>query len=591
MTAPDPLQVARSLVELGVPVFACPPGDGPKGYKLPQAWQTIKPDPRRLEVYRPGYALAAVCGHVYDVLDRDPRNDPGPLPCEWPTVYGIAGTPGGGEHYYVAATGLPKAKLGQGWDLQAGTAEGGRGFVFLPGTTGYGWVDPPRPVLGTPNLAPLKRYLAQRAPVLASVPRGSLGEAIPRGQHQETLFRYAASLRARGVPESEAAVLVEARAGDCEPPWAGPDSPWDAVRHAYSRYPAGEPALGVELVGFGPAPAGAQGPSGGPPTAEQSALTYADWDALEAAPPVPVDWLVPGVLAAGRGHLIYSPSGHGKSLIALEWAATLARAGRRVLYCDWENSLEGDVWPRLTRMGFAAADLAGLRFLSFPQFRPLDVDGSELVAAALDQQCGLVMLDTASRTIRGPENDNDTWNAWDRATGVLLRRQGVGFVRWDHSGKDVERGARGGSAKGTDVDLIWRFEATKSSDGEIVTLTNEKSRILAPEKVQQFRRHDNPLRHEKVAVALDASMAKKLLVFELLQDLDVPLEEGRDKIKARLEAAKVQISNGALGEVLKARRQLAEHELEVPPAWLAQALADGCWSFGGASPVTWGASG
>lgn len=519
------LQVARALIARGVPVFACPPGDGPKGFRLPVAWQKFEPDEKRLKVWRDGYALAAVMGHAYDVIDWDPRNSPGELPFAMPEVYGVGVTPGRGLHYWIKTVGAHKGVVAPGWDLQSGTEDGGRGFVFLPGTPGYAWVEEPRaPRDGDGSGAVVREHMAAKRAASTGTPLAagatSLGEPILRGEHQATLFAYACSLRSRGVPDTEAAVLVSTRALDCRPAWAGPDTPWDAVRHAY-RYPAGEPTAKLDTAGGFSMPglvrpvAPGVAVADGPGSFAGGEIEFLDWHALAAAPAPVVDWLVPGIVAAGRGHAIYSPTGLGKSIILLEWAADMAAAGRSVLYVDHENDPHGDVWARLADMGRRPEDLGDLHYASFPAMAPLDspAGGVELLALAERVGAVVVVIDTASRTVAGEENSNDTWAAWDRSTGVLLRRAGIAFVRLDHAGKAVERGQRGGSGKGTDVDLVWRMELTSEVGAEPVEilLTNEKCRVRVPVDRVAFKRLSDPLRHERAKVPTKVDMNERLL--------------------------------------------------------------------------------
>ncbi len=344
-----------------------------------------------------------------------------------------------------------------------------------------------------PSAPAVQRGLLEVGTPIIAADRGGPG-------HQQVLFSHAASMRARGVPAGEAAVTIRHRAEhDCRPSWAGPDDPWDVVRHAYKYEEGTPPEVGPALSLVG-------GPQAGPGAPDLAAVgrpvpAFINWHELAATPPEPVDWLVPGILAARRGHVLYSATGVGKSLISLEWAVEIVRAGRTVLYVDHENDPRGDIWDlRLVPMQVEAGELDRLRYLSYPEMGYLDTPagGAELLAIALAVRADFVVVDTATRTVKGEENSNDTWTAWDRHTGVQLRREGIGFLRIDHSGKDAERGQRGGSNKATDVDLVWQL--VKDSETEF-TLTNEKARIPVPAGVIAFRRERVPnLRHDRVAV-------------------------------------------------------------------------------------------
>jgi len=160
------LDAARELVVAGMPVFLAPactpdcplPDHDGQGWHIPRGWPDTPLDPpwRAIDMWRPGDALAAVCGHTLDALDVDPRNggdvtavalrEAGLIP----HVYAAAATPSGGAHWFVAALGEHKdnsGRLGQGVDYQGGAPDGsGRGFVFIAPTVRPSQVDGvPRP--------------------------------------------------------------------------------------------------------------------------------------------------------------------------------------------------------------------------------------------------------------------------------------------------------------------------------------------------------------------------------------------------------------------------------------------------------------
>lgn len=220
-------------------------------------------------------------------------------------------------------------------------------------------------------------------------------------------------------------------------------------------------------------------------------------------------WLVPGFLCVGRGHMLYAPTGIGKSLLLLEIAARLA-SGRsiwgmpaqepiRVLYIDLENSPMGDIKPRLEAMGFDSTDLDNLHYLSFPELPPLNHRaGGEMLTAVIERlKPDLVVFDTFSRFLDADENLARTAQDFYRFTGQMLKKQGIAFIRLDHSGKNPALGARGNSAKGDDVDLIWFMSEGSSND--TFNLKNEKQRVSIPESVITLVRKDEPLRHEKLS--------------------------------------------------------------------------------------------
>lgn len=177
------LGIAGELIDAGIPVFAAPPcpagphaavpagtqgvcsrpghAGGQVEYDLPAKWQLTVPSRVWLERWQPGWALAAVGGHVADFLDEDPRSGGDASVGElahaghWPTVFGEAATPSGGRHYLISPLGERKVVgLLPGLDYQGGAPDGrGRGFVWIAPTVkrskvdgitrAYEWTTPP----------------------------------------------------------------------------------------------------------------------------------------------------------------------------------------------------------------------------------------------------------------------------------------------------------------------------------------------------------------------------------------------------------------------------------------------------------------
>jgi hypothetical protein len=144
----EALGIARNLVLAGIPVFAAPPAPGTKiGFRLPSRWQQTKAETAQVDAWQPGYALCMVCGMGLDVIDIDSYAGGGPsatrLNGTMPRVYGMAETPSGGGHLFVASLGVRSINgFYPGLDVKAGDREGrGRGFVFIPPTCKPSKVD------------------------------------------------------------------------------------------------------------------------------------------------------------------------------------------------------------------------------------------------------------------------------------------------------------------------------------------------------------------------------------------------------------------------------------------------------------------
>ncbi len=268
-----------------------------------------------------------------------------------------------------------------------------------------------------------------------------------------------------------------------------------------------------------------------------------------------VDWLVPGLIAQGRGHAIYSSPGLGKSLLTLEISACLA-SGRdvlgfehknplKVLYLDQENNITSDIVPRLMAMGFSPEILNNLAYASFPEIGSLDgAKGHEIMENILDStKPQFVIFDTLARFVEGEENSNNTWNNFYVNVGVPMKRRGIAYLRLDHSGKNEEQGMRGGSAKQGDLDLVWRL--TGGLDENSFYLINEKTRLpLDSKKLKLNRVYEPRLGH--IAVPGDGGygfaelfeinqrfVAAKEMIREVDAQLDVRL--GQKKMWERLK--------------------------------------------------------
>lgn len=171
------LDVARQLVAAGIPVFIAQSDATAKtGYRPPPRWERTVPDPDVVDRWQPGLALCAVMGCGLDLIDFDPRNggDPAALDGMLPRVYGVAATPSGGAHAFIASLGVgSRDNVLPGVDVKGGTPEGlSRGFAFIAPTvrisvvTGepvpYRWVQ-------TPNLSALGAGDASGAQLTARI--------------------------------------------------------------------------------------------------------------------------------------------------------------------------------------------------------------------------------------------------------------------------------------------------------------------------------------------------------------------------------------------------------------------------------------
>ena len=291
-----------------------------------------------------------------------------------------------------------------------------------------------------------------------------------------------------------------------------------------------------------------------PPAVTALVDPYLDWGALFRRDRSEEEWTYPGVLARGRGHALYAAHKVGKSLLLLWIMAHLAtdRDDVVVVYLDFEMT-EDDVRDRLEDMGYGPdTDLSRLRYALLPALPPLD---TERGGAALDLMLDgvqaehpgrhlVVVIDTTSRVISGKENDSDTFIAFYRHTGIRLKRRGATWARLDHAGKDPDKAQRGSSAKGDDVDIVWRMTATQ--DG-VKLAHHGVSRIgWAPESTS-FHIARDPLRYVPVSAGYPAG-AKECagLLEELGVDPDLSANQAAELLRQAEQPRRREVVQGAV---------------------------------------------
>lgn len=277
------------------------------------------------------------------------------------------------------------------------------------------------------------------------------------------------------------------------------------------------------------------------------------------------EWIIEPILPARRLVAVYSPPKVGKSLLMLEIAVAVSRGEevlgyrpdrkRTVLYVDFENDPRGDVKERLIDMGYGPGDLGNLRYLSFPSMRGLDtIAGSNaLMDAVARYEAELVVIDTVSRAVEGKENDNDTWLAFYRNTGLLLKKANCACVRLDHTGKDEEKGQRGGSAKYGDVDAVWKLTRVTETTFRLVC---EANRMKVSEKEIVLTRLADPLRHKVEGRGwMAANDAATTEIIKILDEANAPLDAGRDNVRSTyLNKPGMKYANARISDAIRLRR-------------------------------------
>jgi hypothetical protein len=257
----------------------------------------------------------------------------------------------------------------------------------------------------------------------------------------------------------------------------------------------------------------------------REARRFIDWPTFWRDEQDGAEWVYPDVLARGRGHALYAGRKEGKSLLALYMAAKLASEGScHVLYVDYEMT-EQDLRERLRDMGYGpASELSRLHYALLPTLPPLDSEaGGAALMGLLDSAAAdaakahfVVIIDTIGRAVQGEENSADTWRLFYLHTGLRLKQRGLTWMRLDHAGHEATH-QRGSSAKGDDVDIVWRLKRTDNG----VVLKRELARMAWVPETVPLLQEDFPLRYLPGAADWPAGTAE---VANILDRLGLPLE-------------------------------------------------------------------
>lgn len=273
---------------------------------------------------------------------------------------------------------------------------------------------------------------------------------------------------------------------------------------------------------------------------------YLDWaEAFAADDDIEQRWLVEPLIAIGRAHSLFALAKTGKSMLLLPLAAALA-SGRPflgmpehdpvpVLYLDYEMTRD-DVVERLRLFDYAPADLDLLHYTLLASGDGLDtyIGGQEVVHDAETLGVGLVIVDTLSRAVAGPEDKADTIRAFYNFTGSRLKRMGISVVRLDHGGKDLDRGARGSSAKNEDVDVVYKFVSLQDSCFNIET-THQRMGWIEKKIELRLDTHAETgnLSWTRRSEAGYPPRTKETVT--LLEELNVPVSVGKEEARRLLK--------------------------------------------------------
>ncbi len=246
------------------------------------------------------------------------------------------------------------------------------------------------------------------------------------------------------------------------------------------------PASADDVTARADAIVSANGTSGGAHTPEGWEGKFVAHSADSLTRGEPVGWLIKGVLPAADLVSIYGASGAGKSFVALDMAAAIARGvpwrGRktkqgRVLYVAAEGSggYGNRVKALCDRYCIGASDL-DIAFVTMPPNVLEQDDISELVATAKavgDVQ--LVIIDTLAQVTPGAnENTSEDMGRALANLRIIGQATGATVMPVHHAGKDLSRGARGWSGMKGAMDAEIEVNRDLETDAREIVVRKQK---------------------------------------------------------------------------------------------------------------------
>lgn len=270
------------------------------------------------------------------------------------------------------------------------------------------------------------------------------------------------------------------------------------------------------------------------------------------------DWHIEPILPKGRQVALYAPAKVGKSLLSLDLAARKATGTPifgavsprcHIIYLDMEMT-ENDLAERLEDMGYGPeTDFSYLHYYLLPSLPSLDTraGGDALMELVKRHGAELVIIDTTSRVIEGPENEADTIRSLYQHTGSRLKASGVTVLRLDHAGKKLENGQRGTSAKNDDLDLVWELSGSETA---FTLRATHRRQSWIPENIN-LTRVDDPFRHEIVE---EFNSTATVILVRIMEELEIPEDWGARRVRKAFRDAGKQARNEQLAAAIRYRK-------------------------------------
>jgi hypothetical protein len=210
-------------------------------------------------------------------------------------------------------------------------------------------------------------------------------------------------------------------------------------------------------------------------------------------------WLIEGYLPEGGLTVIYGPPEVGKSFTSLDWALSVASGTDWLVHCtapprdvvyiyaEGQNGLKQRL--RAWRAAHGNPDLSRFRAVPCPVNMLDGQDRSFLVTAIRNAslQPGLIVIDTKARCFgSGDENQTKDMNTFVAGCDDfrLEHFPGTTLLVVDHTGKVMEKGARGSNALRGAADTEFFATPVKGdADAFVLKNTKQKDRAKLPDLI------------------------------------------------------------------------------------------------------------
>ena len=281
------------------------------------------------------------------------------------------------------------------------------------------------------------------------------------------------------------------------------------------------------------------------------------------------DEIVDGLIIPGRWTALAAKAKAGKTTLQMFITVEISE-GRDpfdgtprepvvVLYVDGEMG-RFDLEERLRELGHIdPTKLARWFATDLPPRLDTIEGGTALVVAAKQLGAQVVVIDGVNGTVDGAEKDDVTWRSFFDNTIMPLKRAGVAVITGDNLGKDESLGPRGSSVKVDKPDAVILLSRT--DDGVKLRTSHRRSSAYPAERTLSIVGVDGEcaVAYHTTNSAWPAGTAD---VAALLDELSIPLDHGRWKIRQRLDELKAnagdptrfQVRNDALAAAIRYRK-------------------------------------